>query len=198
MDRPLTDAIVDAISADDPTAVDRLIEQCVDISDRFGGQTLLGWAAMYRHARLAKRLILAGASVSDGAGEHLTALAQASFKGADEIVSLLLEAGADPNDADDDGLTPLMMAAKEGRVSIMHELLKRGADPKQRDALGRNALSWAVAWADHAEVVTILLDAGARPDELDQLGFTPLDRAVRMGYVNAARVMRGHEADPAE
>jgi ankyrin repeat protein len=64
--------------------------------------------------------------------------------------------------------------------------------------LGLNALSWAVAWADHADVVSILLEAGARPDEPDEFGFTPLDRAVRMGYGHAARLMREHRANTVE
>jgi ankyrin repeat protein len=197
VDHPLNETIIDVIWTDDPNAVDRLIGQGVDISDRFGGQTLLSWAALFGRTRLAEQLVDAGASLLNDDKENLTALGRASFGGTAEIVSLLLAAGADPNGASNDGLTPLMMAAKQGHVAIVRELIEHGADPTQTDALGLGALSWAVAWADHAEVVSILMDAGARPDQRDLHRLTPLDRAVRMGFGDATRVMREHRANPA-
>jgi ankyrin repeat protein len=192
MDRPLTDAVMDAISTDDPIAIDRLIEQGVDIADCFGGVTLLGWAASLRFPGQVDRLIKAGANVSDGGIDSLTPLATASASGAAEIVTLLLNAGADPDNAAADGLTPLMMAAKFGHISIVRQLLQQGANPLQRDVGGLTALSWAVSWADNPEIVSVLLAAGAKQDDPDEYGITPLDRAVGAGRADAAKVMRSH------
>ena len=74
-----------------------------------------------------------------------------------EIVELLLKAGADPNLAQMQGLTPLMLT---GRSTLLTRLLlDAGADVHLREQTGRTALSYA----EHPEVIRMLLGAGAVP-----------------------------------
>lgn len=72
-----------------------------------------------------------------------------------DIVQLLLAAGADPNLAQRQGVTPLMITGRSSLLARM--LLDAGADVHLRDAEGRTALSYA----EHPEVIRMLLAAGA-------------------------------------
>ena len=54
-----------------------------------------------------------------------------------------------------------MIAADHGRVAEVRGLLKRGADPDLVDPAGKSAL-WMACDQQHAKIVTLLLDAGAR------------------------------------
>ncbi|MCY3571484.1 MAG: ankyrin repeat domain-containing protein [Chloroflexi bacterium] len=63
--------------------------------------------------------------------------------------------------------------------------LERGADLKARDSLGYSPLHLAVAcaksptWTSHAEVITVLLDAGADPNRKGPKDFRPLHMAAQ-------------------
>ena len=137
-------------------------------------------AAREGHLRSVKTLLDAGAEATD------VALEQAASLGHDEIVSTLLAAGADIT-----ALT-LEQAARWGQEEIVKSLLDMGADPNEyveKSALmwaaGAQPLmnEWAVQWGHRKRIqererrkriVGLLLDAGAKENETDQLGFTPL------------------------
>jgi ankyrin repeat protein len=190
MDRPLDEAVMDVISVDDSAGVDRLIRQGVDLADRFGGETLLGWAAMHGLPVLAQRLIEAGAPIAKANASNTTPLSWAASIGTEATVAALLEAGADPNAASDEGLTALMMAAKFGHIAVVRRLLAHGAELELPDNNELTALSWAVSWADNLLVTSSLLDAGANATRRDVFGFTALDRARAMGFAMSASLLR--------
>lgn len=88
----------------------------------------------------------------------------------------------------------LAQAAYDGHIATVRRALAHGTDP---DALLRNdtALWWA-AQEGHAEIVSVLLDAGANihfahPD----VGFTPLYQAVSGGHRVATEVLLQRGAD---
>jgi ankyrin repeat protein len=115
-----------------------------------------------------------------------------------EVVCALLEAGADPNaranptGGDNGGRTALMIAAEKGQVEIARALLLAGASIHVKDTPslweretgpgGLTPLAYAVQ-REHAEVVDLLLDAGAFVDAHNLDGGTPLFAAASTGSV---------------
>jgi ankyrin len=95
------------------------------------------------------------------------------------VMKLLLEHGADPNIATTINVTPLQVAAgigwvegvtyewsKEANIETIKLLLKLGNDPNAQAETGRTALHGA-GHKGRAEVIQILVDAGAKLDTRD-------------------------------
>jgi hypothetical protein len=132
----------------------------------------------------------------------------AARDGLDDIVWLLLLDGADPNQIADNwsalflaaGLessaiaemlinaganvdlrlvleTPLMAAAENGRMATIDLLLAHHADVNAKSSSGWTALHHA-AWSNHPEIARKLLDAGADPLAVDELGRNATDHAT--------------------
>jgi ankyrin repeat protein len=107
----------------------------------------------------------------------------------------------DANAANQYGETPLHIAAAEGDAAAVQRLLARRANPNAtlRTNESRNAdwgstpLHYAAA-VGSAECVRLLLGAGANARAANDLGVTPLHRAVRYPQVAAILLDRG--ADP--
>lgn len=74
----------------------------------------------------------------------------------------------------------LIEAIKKGHVAIVHAFLAKGASANARDAKGGTALHWA-AGGGRAEIVQLLLGAGADPVAMDGFGQTPADVARAKG-----------------
>jgi ankyrin repeat protein len=110
-------------------------------------------------------------------------LEKAVRQGTPETLRILLDAGADVNGASSSGDAALHTAAGQGSLEIVEELLRRGADPnrlavshdhaEQRKRMEELGQKWEphtgaapierAAGRGHREVVSRLLDAGARP-----------------------------------
>ena len=97
-----------------------------------------------------------------------TALMWAAAEGKGAIAWILLGAGADINAGTADGTTALMRAAIYGHTDIVRFFLEQGADVEANTASGATALSrasdrrlWHMGGKQHAEVVTLLTQAGA-------------------------------------
>lgn len=159
-----------------------LLEAGADLAtpSEFDGLTALMAASGGGDPEAAHRLPGAGRSheAQEGAGaEHL------------KVVRALLEAGADPNaranptGGDNGGRTALMIAAERGQVEIARALLLAGASVHIKDTPslwgretgpgGLTALAYAVQ-GEHAEVVDLLLDAGAFAGARNLDGESPL------------------------
>jgi len=98
-------------------------------------------------------------------------------------VRLLLDKGVDPNQPNAQGRTPLAqvvakgaMQGRESMLNVIRELLRHGVELDGQDWAGMTALHWAVYHMD-AEVVRLLLGAGAKRDLRDRFGRTPSDLA---------------------
>jgi len=95
----------------------------------------------------------------------------------------LLAAGANPNQADDCGYTPLMVAVSCCLPKMVQELIRRGADPNVQDKDGRTALRMAcghLTGREGAEIVHLLLEAGADITIPDKRGFTTVDTLLTL------------------
>lgn len=104
-----------------------------------------------------------------------TLLMQAALYGHVQDVRWLLEHGADANISDAAGSTPLMWALED--ANKVRTLLAAGANVNARTGDGQTAILIALEEACGADVVKLLLEAGARatPDE----GTDPLVLAAR-------------------
>lgn len=69
-----------------------------------------------------------------------------------------------------------------------------GATIDSADSEGCTALRWA-SEKGHAEIVELLLDAGAEPDKLDKKGYTPLMMAAYGGHMRVACALIRHGAE---
>ena len=118
-----------------------------------------------------------------------TGLIAAAGNRARAAAGLLLTRGADVNRANARGWTPLMAAALRGDVPMMRLLLDHKADPALREKrYGRGALHVA-ALGSSAQIVALLLDAGADVDMADTKdGLTPLILSLANRSPKAAQI----------
>ena len=112
----------------------------------------------------------------------------------------LRAAGADINGTDEDGRTPLMHAVLDSDPDprFIRHLLEQGAFPDMADANQRWTALHFAAQAQVANVVHLLVEAGAKVDAQDIFGNTPLWRAVMAPHPKTAVIdvlLRGG-ADP--
>lgn len=122
---------------------------------------------------------------------------EASAVGRTKRVEELAKAGADVEAKSPDGFTPLHLAAFFGNLGTVKALLKRGArvDPVSENDLGVRPLNSAVA-GPHPEIVRVLLEHGADPNEPERTGFSPLHVAAENSDADSIRLLLGAGADP--
>lgn len=96
-----------------------------------------------------------------------------------------------------DGFTPLHLAAFFGQTGSVDFLLERGAEV---DALGAGWMTGtplhAATSGHHADVIALLLGAGAQADMKQSGGWTPLHAAVMHGDERSTRLLLDAGADP--
>lgn len=143
-----------------------------------------------------------------------------------DISRLFLLRGADPNALDKDGSSPMSLAASNGNLSMMDLLFQKGAIAGKTDRRGvapleiasrgghLAAIQWLLmrgieidstdvfplieaTYANHPQIVRILLDAGAPIDAIDGLGHTALCVAIKQKNSNLIErlVLRGADVD---
>ncbi|KAK4232850.1 ankyrin repeat-containing domain protein [Achaetomium macrosporum] len=94
----------------------------------------------------------------------------------------LLDEGIYPDTANVRGETPLWISAAKGNTAVVGILLKtRKADVNSRSASGRSPIFWPSA-RGFDRIVTMLIDAGARADFVDEEGQTAISMARKHGH----------------
>lgn len=95
-----------------------------------------------------------------------------------------------------DGWRPLHLAAFFGKPDAVKLLLNTGADVAARSTNPmENTALHAAAAGQHADVVAILLERGAKPNSQQNGGWAPLHAAAQSGDVETAKVLLANGAD---
>jgi ankyrin repeat protein len=183
--------------------VDLLLARGAPIDARnLAGATALFFAADGNHTPVAQRLIDRGADVNFAGRSNVTPVSAASYRGNDAIVESLLAHGANDRVPDQTGKTPIVYAAASARVDVVARLLKRDIDVNARYPNDLTLLMWASGPDESALepqailVVQQLLDAGARINDRDARGRTPLMIAAEGGHAGIANLLLARGADP--
>lgn len=175
----------------------------------------LHWAAHNNDLPAVKRLLSEGADPNLANRFGFTPLHEAAIVRNGAMLELLLEAGGDANATFGEGETVLMTAARAGDAESVRTLLAHGGLPDATENWhGQTALMWA-AIENHADVVQLLIDAGAEVDRAstkhdwvtisysegnvpktrDLGGLTALQFAARQGSIDAVETLLEAGAD---
>jgi len=142
------------------------------------GYTLLAEAAALGHNRVVKLLLERGATPDTSTDSGFTPLTLALRAGHDGTAQILVNGGAGLDASDTAyGKTALLWAVEnKASGSIIKLLCDKGCDLDARSRQGLTALMLA-ADANNADIVRVLLQAGANPKTQDQRAGTALSRA---------------------
>ena len=178
----------------------------LDRGAQIDARSLEGATALYEAAEtgrlpIVRELVDRGANISLAGRSGITPLAAAAYMGSEPIVELLIEKGADPKIMDKTEKTAIVYAAGRGFPDIVTLLLDHGVDINARYGNDLTVLMWAAGYSDEAgtqdmeKVIKLLLDRGARLDDQDNRGRTPLMIAAELNHTVAVDLLLARGAD---
>jgi cytohesin len=143
-------------------------------------------ACRQKNIAAAEALLKTGAKAEIRDRRSWTALMHAASRGApEELYSLLLSAGASINESNREGVSAIMLALAPGSnasAETIRALLKLGANPNGKSYDTISVLMGAIAAAmetGNSEIVALLLENGAAPDQSTWDGLSPLMMAAQ-------------------
>jgi len=93
-------------------------------------------------------------------------------------------------------MTSLHIAARFGLTALARKLVPTAVDLNKRDYYGKTAVWWA-ANRGHADIVRLLVEGGADPNEPDKIqGLTPLHEAANENHGEAVQALLEAAVDP--
>lgn len=105
----------------------------------------------------------------------------------------MLDAGMDPNFIHENQMintSPLEIAAMVGNLEAAEILFKCGARPNICHAFNH------AVWSGNKEMVALFLKYGIDPNMTMNSGYSPIDCAIRDGYVGVVKVLLENGANP--
>ena len=187
-----TQAVLDAITANDLTLARRLVEQNPDAARDVGtGGESPVLAAIYRgHADLAAFI----------AGHRDLTLPEAAALGdLGQVNAILARDPASIRARSSDGWTALHLAAFMGHVEVACALLDHAADIEavSTNSIANRPLHAALAGKGSTEVIELLINRGADVNARAELDLTPLHLAAARGNMPITRRLIEMKVDPA-
>ena len=168
-----------------PNMVNKLIKLGANLNakETHWGYTPLTLALLARSLDMVEFLLKSGAHVNEKFNDGSTALMM-MMNSCDRIdfAQTLIKAGAEINAKDRSGRSALMIAAISGCNKNVQFLLDAGINVNATDNDNNNAL----AYSKNCEMLNLLLRAGAKINNTDDEGFTPLMLAVRRNNIDIA------------
>lgn len=171
--------IFSAVTMGERSSIISLIDHGIDINSRSKeGFTPFHYATNNRSMEqksLVKLLLQLGADVNSRSLEGETPLYSFARNGNSESIRLMIDAGANVNARDQHGYSPLYSAALHGNTTGLKVLIEAGAEIDAKSEFGTTPLVGAVrTGTQRGEIVLILLSHGAKINNRDYQGNTPL------------------------
>ena len=194
---PPAGVLIDLIEASAPE--DILMKQLAKVDDvnavfpdrRFNALT----AAAQKGNDAAVNLLLARPDIDVNIAPRggRTPLIFALNQGRTEMAVKLIERGADIFATEDRGLDALRWAALKGSIPVLRIILARAKEQGRELELDRAMISAAFNGQSH--VVGLLIEAGAKPDAVDEKGRTAASKAAEEGHLSTLKMLNRHKAD---
>jgi ankyrin repeat protein len=165
------------------------------------GSTALFKAAETGRLPMVRFLMERGADINLPGRNGITPLSAAAYMGSVPIVELLIEKGADPKVIDNTQKAAIVYAAGRGFFPVVRLLLDHGVDVNAKYGNDLTALMWTAGYSAEAgvkdveQVMTLIIERGARLDDQDNRGRTALMIAAELGHASAVDLLLAHGAD---
>lgn len=182
--------------------VRKLLESGDDVNRRDShiDATPIGEASQHGHADIVQLLLSRGAEPNQRSftdGHHQTPLMRAAAEGHTAIVDLLLNHNPAHIEAQDEmGATALLYAVTNGRIETTKQLVSRKPNLEVRDRNIQYTPLHFASQACNANIVHILLEAGANPNVRESHRWTPIHEAAARGQLEIVQDLLRYGADP--
>jgi ankyrin repeat protein len=138
-------------------------------------------AAAQGDSALIRTLVAGGEKVDAKDGHGRTPLHVAAFGAKHEAMRALVAAGANPNALENDRYDIVTIAAVANDVQTLRLALDLGCSAKNITSRYDGTALIAAAHLGHAEIVRILIRAGAPLDQVNNLGWTAVIESIVLG-----------------